>query len=331
MQKTELKKMGSIQQMAYVRNIEFKEGRACGMKAIQVKSGNIQFTAAQDKCLDIVELSYKGRTLNFLSKPGLQNRQHYDSSGFEAQRSIMGGLFFTCGTDNVGTPEPEANPPLPMHGSLRSTPAEHVCTDAYWADTEYHIRISGEMRQAQLFGENVVLRRTIETVLGSNVIHIHDEFENQSYEEVPFMLLYHCNAGYPLLDKGTVIDIPTDQTVLRGEDSQTSLNWREMEEPEDGKPEEVFFHQVQADEKGDTYAAVINKDLGLGLKVHFNKNQLPNLTQWKSAASGDYALGLEPCNCRVNGQSWEKKNNTLMTLKSGEKKAVDLKFEIIEL
>lgn len=331
MQKSELKKMGSIQQMAYVRNMEFKEGRACGMKAFQVKSGDLQFTAAQDKCLDIVELSYKGRTLNFLSKPGLQNRQHYDSSGFDAQRSIMGGLFFTCGTDNVGTPEVEPHHSLPMHGSLRSTPAEHVCGDAFWVGEEYHIRISGEMRQAQLFGENVVLRRTIETVLGSNVISIQDEFENESYEEVPFMLLYHCNAGYPLLDQHAVIDIPAEQTVLRGEDSQTSLNWREMEAPKDGKPEEVFFHQVQADNKGNTYAAVINKELGLGLKVHYNKNQLPNLTQWKSEASGDYALGLEPCNCRVNGQTWEKENHTLMTLKSGEKKTVELKFEILEV
>lgn len=331
MQKSELKKVGSIQQMAYVRNMEYKEGRACGMKAFQVKSGDIQFTAAQDKCLDIVEFSYKGRTLNFLSKPGLQNRQHYDSSGFEAQRSIMGGLFFTCGTDNVGTPEVEAHHPLPMHGSLRSTPAEHVCGDAYWVGDEYHLRISGEMRQAQLFGGNVVLRRTIETVLGSNTIHIRDEFENESYEEVPFMLLYHCNAGYPLLDEGAVIDIPAVETVLRGEDTQTSLNWREMEAPEDGKPEEVFFHQVQADENGDTYATVINKELGLGLKVHYNKNQLPNLTQWKSAASGDYALGLEPCNCRVSGQTWEKENHTLKTLKGGEKKVVELKFEVIEL
>lgn len=331
MQRSELKKMGSIQQMAYVRNMEFKEGRACGMKAFQVKSGDLQFTAAQDKCLDIVELAYKGRTLNFLSKPGLQNRQHYDSSGFDAQRSIMGGLFFTCGTDNVGTPEVEPHHPLPMHGSLRSTPAEHVCGDAFWVGEEYHIRISGEMRQAQLFGENVVLRRTIETVLGSNVISIQDEFENESYEEVPFMLLYHCNAGYPLLDQHAVIDIPAEQTVLRGEDSQTSLNWREMEAPKDGKPEEVFFHQVQADNKGNTYAAVINKELGLGLKVHYNKNQLPNLTQWKSEASGDYALGLEPCNCRVNGQTWEKENHTLMTLKSGEKKTVELKFEILEV
>lgn len=331
MQKSELKKVGSIQQMAYVRNMEYKEGRACGMKAFQVKSGDIQFTAAQDKCLDIVEFSYKGRTLNFLSKPGLQNRQHYDSSGFEAQRSIMGGLFFTCGTDNVGTPEVEAHHPLPMHGSLRSTPAEHVCGDAYWVGDEYHLRISGEMRQAQLFGGNVVLRRTIETVLGSNTIRIRDEFENESYEEVPFMLLYHCNAGYPLLDEGAVIDIPAVETVLRGEDTQTSLNWREMEAPEDGKPEEVFFHQVQADENGDTYAAVINKELGLGLKVHYNNNQLPNMTQWKSAASGDYALGLEPCNCRVNGQTWEKENHTLKTLKSGEKKVVELKFEVIEL
>lgn len=126
-----MRKTGSMQQMAYVRKVTFEEGAAAGLRAYEVKAGELAFTVAADKCLDIVEMSYKGINLNFLSKPGLMNGQRFDSSGFEAQKSIMGGMFFTCGTSNVGRPDLTPDAPLPMHGYLRSTPAQHVCADAF--------------------------------------------------------------------------------------------------------------------------------------------------------------------------------------------------------
>lgn len=325
----ERKKVGSMEQLAYARNIRYEEGRASGMRAVEVKSGDVRFVVSRDKCMDITELSYKGIQLNFLSKPGLQNRQHYDSHGGEAQRSIMGGMFFTCGTDNVGTYDEETC--LPMHGTLRSTPAEHVCSDCFFEDGEYRIRISGQMRQAALFGENTLLRRTIETKLGARTIRVHDEFENQAFEAAPFMLLYHCNIGYPLLDEGARILIPSRYARLREEKGRVELPWDRVEAPADGAPEQVFFHEVDAGADGLTYAAVVNEKLGIGLKVIYNKNQLPRFTEWKSMASGDYVVGLEPCNCYVHGRKWEQENGSLQMLGAGERRTVDLEFEILEL
>lgn len=275
MEKEWIKKVGSMQQLVYVRKIEYKEGRSAGLKAYLVKAGPLMFTVAEDKCLDIMELSWKGINLNFLSKPGLQNRQDYDSLGFAGQRSIMGGLFFTCGTDNVGTPDIKPQKMLPMHGSLRSTPAEHVCADCYWEDGEYKIRLSGEMRQAALFGDNVVLRRTIETSLGSKSIHIYDEFENQAYGDSPFMLLYHFNLGYPLLDEGAIIKIPAERTVLAGENEQTNRPWNQVSQPEDLLPEEVFYHDVNADKDGCVHVSLYNEQIGTGLEISYKKEQLP--------------------------------------------------------
>ena len=54
-----------------------------------------------DKCLDIAEVNWKGYNISFLSKPGLTGRNHYDTHGAEAQRSIMGGMLFTCGLENI--------------------------------------------------------------------------------------------------------------------------------------------------------------------------------------------------------------------------------------
>lgn len=325
------KKTGNIQQMAYVRKVTYEEGAASGLRAYQVKAGPLSFVAAQDKCLDITELSYKGVNMNFLSKPGLMNHQRFDSSGYEAQRSIMGGMFFTCGASNVGKPDLEPGNPLPMHGYLRSTPAEQVCAEAFWENDEYIIRISGQMRQAALFGENIVLNRTIEAKLGSSEIHIHDTYENQGFATEPLMLLYHCNVGYPLLDEESVIEIPAVKTVLKGEEGQTSLPYDRSSAPVELLPEQVFYHDLTYDAEGKASVRVKNPKLGLGICVEFYKEQLPNFTQWKSMAAGDYVVGLEPCNCHVDGQKWERDNNTLAVIRPGEIKTVDLIIRAEEL
>ena len=93
--------MGSLQQAAYVRPIEYQEGRAHGLKAIEVKNGPLRFVSMADRALDICQFEYRGENLTFLSKPGLNGRNQFDTNGLEAQRSIMGGLFFTCRTPRL--------------------------------------------------------------------------------------------------------------------------------------------------------------------------------------------------------------------------------------
>lgn len=327
----DLRKCGSMEQIAYARRIQFQEGRAAGLQAVEVKAGVLRYLIALDKCMDIAEASYEGVNLNFLSRQGLQNRQPYDTHGIEAQRSIMGGLFFTCGTDNVGTPEEEKG--LPMHGTLRSTPASQVGIDTFWKDEKYHIAVRGQMRQAALFGENILLKRTIETTMDmqgrADAIRVHDVFMNEACTKAPFMLLYHCNLGYPLLDSGCHIDIPTSQTVLRGENTATDLPWQMVDEPKEGIMEQVFFHQAKADPLGRVTVRMYNEKLGKGLAIIYRQDQLPRLTQWKSMAAGDYVVGIEPCNCHVNGQTWEREHGSLMYIMPGEQKETELEFHIL--
>ena len=69
---------------------------AHGLKAIEVKNGPLRFVSMADRALDVCQFEYRGENLTFLSKPGLNGRNQFDTNGLEAQRSIMGGLFFTC-------------------------------------------------------------------------------------------------------------------------------------------------------------------------------------------------------------------------------------------
>ncbi len=297
------KYLGSMQQVAFVRSISFGEGRASGMKGYDIKNGDMRFQVSVDKCLDIVDFSYKGMNINFLSKQGLTSRPDYDTHGEEGPRSLMGGLFFTCGLENTCLPCEDDRGHYPMHGRIRSTPAEHVSADSEWNEDSYILSVSGKMREAEIFGKNLTLRRKIETVYGDNKVTITDIIENNGFKEEPMMLLYHFNFGYPFLDENAVVLLPTLKVTPRDKEAQKDADkWNHMEQPVDNEPERVYLHELAADENGDTFACLFNLKSNIGIKIKFNKRYLPKFVQWKSIASGDYVMGLEPTNSGVYGR-----------------------------
>lgn len=330
--KSELMKYaGSIQQLAYVRPIIYSEGRSSGLKAFDVKNGKMSFRVLADKCLDISEFSYSGINISFLSKPGLQGLGHYDTNGPEAQRSIMCGLFFTAGLENIGAPCEVDGKNYPMHGRIRTTPAEHLSSNAYWDNDEYKIKISGEMREAELFGENLVLRRSIETICGTKSFILTDEFENEGFRDEPLMLLYHFNLGWPFLDENTKFFIPTKKITPRNHDTEGhESRYNLMEAPKDNEPEYVFIHEIKSDPQENTEVIAVNEALKLGVKISWNVKYLPHFMQWKSIASGDYVVGLEPANSIVHGRKWYHENGNLHTLAPFKRERNILTFTILE-
>ncbi|MCD7819821.1 MAG: aldose 1-epimerase family protein [Lachnospiraceae bacterium] len=326
-----MKYLGSMQQVAYVRPITYLEGRSAGMKAWEVKNGKLSFQIMADKCLDVCGLSYSGINMTFLSKPGLQGRNHYDTNGEEAIRSIMGGLFFTSGLENICAPCTVDGTDYPMHGRIRTTPGEHLSADARWEDDQYRLSVSGEMREAALFGENMVLRRTISTTYGEKTITVTDEIENESYREEPLMILYHINLGYPFLDENIRLYIPTRSVTARDQDGRGhEAEYDRMDSPKDNEPEYVFIHDLMTDVDGNTQVLAVNESLGLGLRVSFNTKYLPYFMEWKSTASGDYVIGLEPANSSVYGRPWHEEQGTVHKLAPFEKEKNVLHFTVLD-
>lgn len=320
-----MKMVGSMQQTAYVRPITFMEGRASGMKGFAIKNDCLSFQVLSDKCLDIQELSYKGCNFSFLAKQGLIGRMDYDTHGEEGTSSIMGGLLFTCGLENTCLPCKKGETYYPMHGRIRSAPAEHVCASAKWEGDQYKLSVSGEMREAKLFGNNMTLNRTIETIYGEKSLTITDVIENTSYREEPMMILYHFNMGYPLLDEHSTVIMPTCKITPRDLEAEKNLDiWNQMERARENEPERVYLHELKADELGNTFACLINERRELGIKISFNKKCLPRFVQWKSLGAGDYAMGLEPTNSNVYGR--DREGDAIHKLQPFEKEVI--KFEI---
>lgn len=326
-----LKYTGTMQQLAFARQVTVQEGRANGLRAVEVKNGDLRYLVLADKALDIGELEYKGMTLSFTSKPGLNGRNHFDTHGEEALRSIMGGLFFTCGLQNICTPCETDGVEYPMHGRLRTTPAEHLCSDAYWDGEDYILEVKGEMRESHLFGSNLVLRRTVRSVYGSGKIQIIDEVENQTAEEADLMLMYHCNFGYPLLQPGARLILPSVAVKGREKWSAEHIDcWQTICEPMDGETEYVFLHQLASDENGYSFAALVNDSLGFGIRLDFDRKVQPYFMEWMSMKTGDYVVGLEPSNSSVYGRKYHEKEGTMHRIAPFAKETYHLTFTILK-
>ncbi|MFV0529791.1 MAG: aldose 1-epimerase family protein [Lachnospiraceae bacterium] len=323
-----LRHVGHMQQLAYVQKAEFTEGRAKGLGAYIIKNDTLRLVVLEDKCLDIAEVSYKGRTLNFMAKPGLMGKTDHAITGVEGTRSLMGGFLFTCGLENTCLACEDEDGYHPMHGQIRVTPSEQTASGSEWEGDQYKMSVSGRMREARLFGSNLTLSRTVSTVYGESKFVIMDRIENQGFKAEPMMILYHFNFGYPFLDEKSEVLLPTVQARPRDKNAEKNAQaWNHGEAPLDNEAERVYLHELKADEKQDTMVAVVNEAQELAVSIRFNQKYLPHFVQWKSLASGDYALGLEPTNSGVYGRTREESLHYLEVLAVEE---IRLEIEIHE-
>lgn len=327
-----LKRLGNISQIASIKHFEYIDGKADSVRAFSVANGGgLDFTILESKSLDIFEMKFKGVNLNYISKPGLVAPGLADAKGVEFLRSITGGMMYTCGLNNVGTDCIDEGVYNGFHGRVRNIPAEKVSSTACWKGDDYILSVSGEMREASLLKDNLVLRRTITTKMGSKSISIRNEVENEGYEEQGLMVLFHINVGYPILDEGSRFVLPCLDVKSKDDIPAVDLEeWSKISGPIDQFTEQVFYHKVGSDKDGNTASAVINDSLGLGLYVKYNVLQLPRMTEWKSMMSGDYAFGIEPANCLVEGRVREKENGTLQKIAPFEKKAFDFEIGVLD-
>ena len=328
-----LSKVGSLSQLAHITPFQYTGGTADGVKGFQVSNGTgLDFTVLESKCLDIVNMKYKGMNLNFLPKSGIISPALSDCEGTEFLRCISGGMMYTCGLLNVGAACSADGLDQIFHGRMKTTPAEVVNTSCGWEGNDLKLRIGGEMREAGLFHDNLVLKRSIMTNAGDKHVVITDEIENQGFEEQGLMLLYHINIGYPVLDEGAEFVAPSMGIKTRkGDVSAEGMDaWNEITEPVQGFTEQVFVHKMAGDESGETCAAVINEKLELGVYVKYNKKMLPNLIEWKSMRAGDYAFGIEPSTSLCSGRAYEKENGALKKIAPFETLVFKLEIGVLE-
>ncbi len=339
-----LRYVGRMEQVAGIRPVEAGDGMARGGRALEVWTGTgLIFHVLADRGLDISTCRYQGISMAWNSSVGEVHPSYYEPAGLGWLRSFQGGLFVTGGLDQYGSPSEDAGEALGLHGRASNLPARCVNCRTSWAGDEYVLEVSGEVRQTRVHGENLVLRRCISTRLGSNRIEIEDEVSNEGFAPHPHMMLYHFNLGFPLLSEKSELHLESEQTVARDAHAETGIAaWKNLQPPTAGYSEQVFRHVPQADSDGKVRVELRNPSLrtsssppqgdrgALGLRLTYDRSDLPYLFQWKMMGQGTYVLGIEPGTCgTIEGRAQAREDGGLILLAPGESRSYRLEVEVV--
>lgn len=267
-------KLSNLCQVAYVRRYTLSGGREDGLKVIEVSNGKLRFMLNESKALDVMQMWHDNVNLSFVSKNGFTKRE------IPFMRRFEGGMMYTCGLDDVGGREG-----YELHGTFHNNPAlvtECKCD-------ENGIKIVAETFDTELFGKNLVMRRTVTTDILSDKLDIQDELINKGTKTEDYALLYHINVGYPMLDEGTTITSDAISVTPRNEWSAQNIADRTLRKPPVDNQTETCYFVINKTPK----IVVENKKIGKTFTVEYSDDTLPYFVQWNGGASGDYALGTE--------------------------------------
>ena len=319
--------------IAGVTPIVYDDARRRGVRALQIRNAlGLQLSVVVDRGLDACELLYRGIPLTWYGPGNASPVESRDPSVDAFERTFFGGLVTTCGMDAYGPPGRDAWGSWPQHGHFNRAAAVDVRFVTDWDSDEPTIEVSGTIRQFQMFGAALRVDRTWRIRIDANTIELRDRVTNDGGRLEPHMLLYHCNAGYPLLSEQTSWKLDADETYARDHAAASGLAcWSAGAAPHADFAEQVFTHRPRARSDGWATATVHNPALhgGIALSVSFKPEQLPGLFTWRMLGFGTYVMAVEPANCsNVGGRRAAGQEGTLPFLEPGDAREYALRFDI---
>jgi len=275
---------------------------------VEFRTGSgLTFDVLVDRAMDIGAAEHAGLSFGWRSPTGFRHpglHEYADEGGLSWLRSFS-GLLVTGGLDHTGgVGEIDADhfqyPARKtvrngLHGRVSNIPARLIGSGAAWNGDECVLWAEGEVRQTAVFGENLLLRRRIEADLGGDEIRLHDTVTNDGFDRTPHMYLYHINFGWPLLDEGARVVAPIRRTI-RYTDSvnQQRVSYQRMPGPLHPFVEQVYSHEVVADDHGRVTATLVNDSREMAVAVTWSLSQFPHFAEWLHLREGAYTIGFEP-------------------------------------
>jgi galactose mutarotase-like enzyme len=326
-------KVGNVSQVGGIETSVLDNGPGRGMRIAWINTGaGLRYKVLLDRAMDIGDAVFNQYNLAWLSHAGFTPPQSLSDKGLDWLRTFGGGLMSTCGLTHVGGPEKDEHGERGIHGRISNTPAEIVSIiQPDPAVGKMDMSITGIIRESNIFGPCLELRRTITSKLGEASIHIKDEVINRGNTTAPHMLMYHCNFGWPLADKGSRLSWNGVMTTRDGQpfpDADAYMICRDTLPEHNGNGEQVAFIDIESDHEGICRAGLHNPSINLGVSLSFRKSEMPWLTNWQHFGRGEYVTGIEPCTHPPIGQSAARANNTLIFLQPGETKTYHLTIDI---
>lgn len=331
-------KVSNPAQLGGIETAVMDNGSGRGARIAWINTGTgLRYKVIIDRAMDIGDAFFNGHSLAWLSHSGITVPQPFSNRGTDWLRTFGGGLVTTCGLTHVGGPEKDEFGERGLHGHISNIPAaieSIIQPDPF--DDKLEMSITGTIKETQIFGPSLELKRTISGTLGQAVIRIHDEVINRGNHPVPHMILYHCNLGWPLVDEGSQIIWKGDWRSRDGDSNnkifRNGNNFRRCPAPLDehsGAGEEAAFIDITPDSLGNCTCGVYNPQIELALALRFQKDQLHWLTNWQHWGKGEYVMGLEPGTNPPIGQAKAREQNELILIAPGGQRKYDLEMEVL--
>lgn len=336
MHQTWRNKISNSAQLGGIETSVIDNGPGKGNRIAWINTGSgLRFKVVIDRAMDIADAFYNQHNIAWLSHAGVTTPT-LSGKGLDWLKTFGGGLFTTCGLSHVGGPETDEFGERGLHGPISNTKAELesiIQPDPVAGKME--MSITGRMKETQVLGPNLELKRTISATLGESVIRINDEVINRGNLPAPHMLLYHFNFGWPLVDEGADIIWKGDWKPREGNSNKIfkeGANFYKCQPPLDehnGRGEEAAIIDIAAGNSGFCNCGIHNPAIGLAVFLKFQKVQLPWLTNWQHWGKGEYVTGLEPGTNPPIGQAKARENNELIFLQPGESRCYELQIEVL--
>jgi hypothetical protein len=320
-------RIGSDDQLGGVT--EFRLQNGVRVARLQT-SGGIDALLNVDRAMDVAQLSFGGTPLVWHGPGGLlpSHPATLDDDAF--QRQFFGGLVTTCGLEAFGPAGEDRYGSWGTHGHINHCAADAIATRVDFERDPPSIELRGTVRQVRMFGESLRLERAWTAELNGTALRLHDRVVNDGGATVPHMLLYHCNAGYPLVDEHAEVYVSHDSVEPRDDVSRAALGvWNRGGPPLRNFHEEVFVHTPRAEANGWARAGIRNRKLrgGVGFTVRYRPEQLCVCFSWRMLGVRTYVLSVEPANCpTIEGRLEARRRGTLPMIEPGESREYDLEF-----
>ena len=326
------RRIGDVSQVVSTRAARLCDGNEDGLRIIDARAaGGCSAVILADRGLDLGAVWAAGHQVGWQSTTGAVHPAYFAEASW--LRSFHGGLLTTCGLQNVGTPNTDQGTYHGLHGRISNTPARNVVHRVIEEDGRLVAEVSGEMRETDVFGSDLLLRRRITLPMGECVIRVEDEVVNGGYAAVPVLLLYHVNVGYPVVAEGSTLITPAAEVVGRDPRAQAAVGERGVfPAPQDGFAEYVYEHRIRDLDAGLVSATLANPGFtptgGIAVTVSWDPRHLPRMWQWRMLGPGTYVTGLEPANCDLAGRAALREAGTLPVLEPGETRRFGLSLRV---
>lgn len=315
--------VGNLLQIRGVEQYTLQNGRGYGMRFLYVRNGlGLDIWISLDRAGDVSRVQFKGNNIGYFSPCGYVSPQYYDAVETGFLKSFTAGFFTTCGLTAVGSPCTDMGERLPLHGNVSHIPAELIALD----ESGDGLTIKLMIRDAVLFGRKLVLNRSYHISYTENSFEVSDTVTNEADMATPYMILYHCNIGYPLLHEDSIVKIPNSKVVARNDHAEESISSAlKMECPQQGYEECCYYYDVMCENR-QAHVGIYNSEIKTGLVMTYDNKALPYFTEWKMMGKTDYVLGLEPGNCLPDGRDVMRQTGKLAFLEPDQSGTTGVKF-----